>query len=307
MKKKTTRTHLTVTVGIPTLNSQDNIKQLINSIFKQKGAGYTLEKLIVFSDGSNDATDAILKTIKDKRLKLISAKKTRGFAYGVETIIKHTDSEALVLFNDDVLLADNYVVSRLVTPFRDPRVGVVSGKIVPLPPQTFIEKAVYSSFKAYSKLKMLKREGNNLFTCDGKVLGLSKSFRNNIKLTVPEAGNVDVYIYFLCLAQNFSYRYVNVDSILFRLPQTASDLFNQTRRAYISNIFMFKKFGSLARSEFTLPKSEVSLSLLKELMSNPLGSLALVVINRFIVPLTLKTQKSFTTWSLAKSTKNIRI
>ena len=296
---------VSITVGIPTLNSEKNIAQLVKSVLNQHNPNYQLKKVIIYSDGSTDATLKQINKIKDRRISIIEGKHTRGFAYGVQTIIDNLDSTILILLNDDIKLVDNLTLSRLVSAFVDPKVALVGGKIVPLPPKTFIETAVFSSFKAYSKLKLLKNEGNNLFTCDGKIMALSKVFAKELNLTREPVGNVDVFIYFTCISKQFVYRYINVDSVLFRFPQTVNDLINQIRRSQVSRILIDKKFGELATAEFSLPKIEVMTSFVSEFFRNPRGAITLFFVNRVLSVFTQPVNKNFTTWKLAKSTKKL--
>ena len=50
------RKKLTVTIGIPAYNEQENISCLLRSIIKQKAWSYRLQSVVVVCDGSTDGT-----------------------------------------------------------------------------------------------------------------------------------------------------------------------------------------------------------------------------------------------------------
>ena len=64
---------LSVSVGIPALNEELNIKQLLTAILRQEEDSFVLREIIVVSDGSTDETVALAKSIKDKRIRVINA------------------------------------------------------------------------------------------------------------------------------------------------------------------------------------------------------------------------------------------
>ncbi len=294
-----------ITVGIPTLNSEENICGLVRAIIGQRGSNFELVEVIVYSDGSTDSTVSNLKAISNKKLKLIVSRKTRGFAHGLQVLIDNFKGDLLVVLNDDLVLSSERSISSLVAAFGDKNVGLVCGNYVPLEPKTFIEKAVLSSFNAYSKLKMSLRNGNNLYTCDGKVLAFSKGFAKKLRLEAKQMGNADTIIYLSCLDLGYKYKFVKEKIVFFRLPQTIADLKNQTVRAKISRALAVNRFGDLAVRELDLPKALLLRELIIEFFKNPVGSLVLFFVNHVYVNLVNPSDTFFTTWNLARSTKKL--
>ncbi len=303
--KRTYKKNFTVTVGIPTLNAQKNIKRVLMSLLNQKEDRFTLKKIIVFSDGSHDKTAEITRSVKDNRIKIVVSSKTRGFAFGVQKILSLATTDVIVILNDDVMLVDNLALSRLVAPFNDGKTGLACGNIIPLTPETFIEKAVFSSFKAFSRIKLELNSGNNVYTCDAKVLAFSHKFAQKVDLFKEPVGNVDLYLYFLCLKSGFHYQYVKEDTIYFRLPQTAKDLFNQTQRANISRSIVTNKYTDMYIKEVNDLRIKLYLSILWETIKNPIGAIAVFFINRFGKYIYGNIDHSFEKWAPAGSTKNI--
>lgn len=309
MKKKFTlaqiNRRLLVTVGIPAFNSEKNIKKLVLEILAQKGGNFRLSRILVYSDHSTDNTVGMARSVKDPRVKVISSRKNHGFAYGVQTLLRTSKTDITVLFNDDITLIDNYVLSRLVEPFALHGVGLVSGEVKPLPPKTFIERAALSSFNGYARIRASLNNGNNRYTCDGKILVLSRNFSKQLNILSEPVGNVDTYIYFTCKKLGLKYVFVKKPIVEFRLPQTAKDLFAQTKRSNATRSLMQKRFPELYVHDYPMPKMKLLLSVLYESIKNPLGALAVYFINHPTSTQDSVLDESFTTWQLSKTTKNL--
>jgi glycosyltransferase involved in cell wall biosynthesis len=67
-----------VTIGIPAFNEEANIAHVVQAMLNQNEDGFVIDKIIVASDGSSDATAAIVRSIKDERLVLIDEPIRRG-------------------------------------------------------------------------------------------------------------------------------------------------------------------------------------------------------------------------------------
>lgn len=296
---------LTVTIGIPTLNAEGNIISLLQAILRQHAVDYLLKQILVYSDGSTDLTVAKARSVRDPRIRVIEGKTTRGFAAGLQHLLSEATGDVIILINDDVTLADEEAITRIVDMFADTAVGLVCGKIVPLPSETFIERAVRSSFDAYARIKEQVNNGNNLYTCDGKILAISRAFAKKIDLHHESVGNVDLYLYFFCRSAGFRYRYVKEPTIYFRLPRTARDVFNQTQRATISRRIGFSRWEKEYRAEVAAVRWYLWVSLVWETLKNPIGAAYVFAVNHFGTYVFDTLDDRFETWTLAYSTKNL--
>jgi glycosyltransferase involved in cell wall biosynthesis len=114
-----------LSVVIAAYNEARWIVRKIDGTLAQRYPGRKLE-VIVVSDGSTDATDALVSRHPDPRVHLIrqeragkSAALNRGVAATRGDLLVFTDANAL--FGPDAL-------ARLAAPFADPRVGMVTGQ-----------------------------------------------------------------------------------------------------------------------------------------------------------------------------------
>jgi glycosyltransferase involved in cell wall biosynthesis len=115
-----------LSIIVAAFNEAGCIREKIDTTLAQRYPARRLE-VIVVSDGSTDGTDAIVARHPDPRVRLIrqepragkSAALNRGAAAARGEVLVFTDANAM--FGLDVL-------ARLVAPFDDPGVGLVSGQ-----------------------------------------------------------------------------------------------------------------------------------------------------------------------------------
>lgn len=81
-----------ITIGIPAYNEEANIGFLIKQIFSQKTDEVTVDRIVVFSDGSTDRTVQIARGFKSEKVLIIAAKHRNGKDHGMNQIIQNTDS-----------------------------------------------------------------------------------------------------------------------------------------------------------------------------------------------------------------------
>ncbi len=298
-----------VIIGIPAYNSEDNIVDLLRSIFAQSQKNYFLKYVFVYVDASKDHTKDILKNyeIKQKRLKLFLSNKRRGMAFGLRYMLKKSDSDIFILLNDDILLKSKTVIDDLVTPFRfNSKIGLVSGNPQPLPPKNFIAKAGVSTFRAFERTRYSFRNGNTKWTCDGKILALSKNFKKSLKFPKNNSsmGNVDIYLYFSCLYNNFKYLHVRKAKVFSEFPDNVKDYIQWTTRGNTGKIIMKKKFGSIVEKEYHLPIIKHLQSLVLEFLKNPVGAGFIFLVGLYSKYNAISYSRNFlSTWEVVKSTK----
>lgn len=112
-----------VSICIPTYNSEHLIKDAIDSIFSQS---YKNFEIIVSDDCSKDGTVSVLRSIKDKRIKLHVNKKNLGYGGNIRQFKKLTKGEIIYLLAQDDLII-NEGLKRTVSMFiKNKNVGVVT-------------------------------------------------------------------------------------------------------------------------------------------------------------------------------------
>ena len=296
-----------VSIGIAAYNAQNNIKQLVQSLLSQNKIEIVKE-IVIHSDASQDRTVEFARQTKNPLIKIIDSKVRKGFALSVETLLKNTKSKVVILLNDDIQITDFNFLEKIITPFSfESKIGLVSGNPQPLTPKTFVEGAVISSFKAYEAMRNNLRDGHNLFTCDGKVLVLSRDFIKTLDFSESKKGigNVDTFLYFSCLSHGFKYRHVKEARVHYRCPANLKDYLSQTARNNAQFFLLKNQFGSLLEEEFKLPKA-IYKYYLREFFENPLGCI-FIFAARFLLKIKTRTFEKWlsNTWEVVGSTKKL--
>ena len=87
-----------VSIIMPTKNRLEMLKRSVSSVISQT---YTLWELIVVLDGCTDDSEEYLKSIDDKRIRVVSLKKSYGASGARNRGIKLTKGELIAFLDDD--------------------------------------------------------------------------------------------------------------------------------------------------------------------------------------------------------------
>jgi Glycosyl transferase family 2 len=170
-----------LSIVVAAFNEVGCIREKIDTTLAQRYPARRLE-VIVVSDGSTDGTDGIVARHPDPRVRLIrqepragkSAALNQGAAAARGDILVFTDANAM--FGLDVL-------ARLVAPFDDPRVGLVSGQ--GLYASTAGDARAVSS--GYVRFEALLRGAESALgfqaSADGAIYALRRELYRDLKAT----------------------------------------------------------------------------------------------------------------------------
>ncbi len=116
-----------VAVVISAFNEERHLQQRIDNLL---ALDYPPELLRAYigSDGSRDATGAILSACKDARIKAFVFEQNRGKASVLNDLVART-TEPIVAFSDANTFFERGALRKLVAHFADPQVGGVSGEL----------------------------------------------------------------------------------------------------------------------------------------------------------------------------------
>lgn len=294
----------TVTVGVPAFQAERNIRNLLTSISQQQTDVCKIEKILVNSDGSTDRTTEMARTVKDPRLTVFESKRNQGYAATLGFLIKKSKSDVFVTLNDDIIIEQDDTVDRLISPFiEDPSVTFVSGNIVPLPPKTFIGRCIHASFFGFMPIRYKLRGGNNMYSCDGKILALRRDVASRIYLDDANTATVDIFLYFENLRLGGTYRFAPEAKVLFRLPETVRDWRNLQYRTIRAHRLMKKKYPTLYDNQAKIPFSFYCRCMVPIILKYPVESfLFKLFINAGFFQ---TTDKQFKRWTLTESTKHL--
>ncbi|MGH9468562.1 MAG: glycosyltransferase family 2 protein [Terriglobales bacterium] len=118
-----------ISIVLAVRNEQDALPlKLANLLSLDYPAG--LCEIIAVSDGSSDATDAILARAAGARLRVLTLPQPQGKAVALNRGVEAAGGE-IVVFTDARQRIEPDAIRHLVNNFADPSVGAVSGELIP--------------------------------------------------------------------------------------------------------------------------------------------------------------------------------
>ena len=297
----------TVTVAICACNEEANIGRLIKSILEQKESSFRFEKLFVVSDGSTDKTVEIIKSFNSPKLEIIDYKTRMGKSYRLNEIYSVVHSDFIVQPDADVILGHSGVLREIISPMiKNEKVGITGGNSNPMKPVTLVEKAVKTTFDAYSCIIKVLLRGNNIYTATGRLIALRKAAYKNLKVPRHTISN-DHFVYFKIISRNFFYRFSPNAKVYFRLPQTLRDHISQETRFASAERFMKIYFSpELVNKEYFIPRSLLFREVIQQVIKHPLLSLLAFMMNKYCqLQVTFNRTKVSSLWEIVYSTKKL--
>jgi cellulose synthase/poly-beta-1,6-N-acetylglucosamine synthase-like glycosyltransferase len=183
MKKK-----LTVTIGIPAYNEEQNIKELLRCLLRQTKECYKLKKIFVISDGSTDATASLAVSLNNSLITVIEHKNRLGQQVAQNFLLGLNKSDILILLEADTLPLHDHVLDALVEPFTKTKslkkpLGMVIGVPVPMFPKCLFEAILVQGSKIKNEIIFRWKKGNNIYVHSGHAMkALSKQFAKKLSI-----------------------------------------------------------------------------------------------------------------------------
>src|SRR3989344_8805313 len=206
--------NIKVSVGLSVFNEGNNIANVIHDILHQKQEGWKLMEVLVFDDGSNDSTVKKAKGINNRLLKIVEDGTKKGKTHRLSQMFKTFKGEVLVMFDGDVRLVGENVITKLVESFNDPFTMLVGGNSQPFSPKNFFQRAVYTTFSVFYRSRIMVRGGNNIFGCTGSILAIRNTLAR--KIMMPSVINEDAYIYLYCLNEKYKFSYQDKARVMYK-------------------------------------------------------------------------------------------
>ena len=154
-----------ISVIIPTINAEKELPGLLSSL---KNQTIIPDEIIVIDSGSDDSTKEICRS--DAAVTLIEIQRdefdhgrTRDFA------LRSSRGDIVVFLTQDALPADEEMLKNLISPLSDPRVAVCTGRQIPKPDASGMERLIrefnYPSTSHIRSADDIPRMGIKTFFC----------------------------------------------------------------------------------------------------------------------------------------------
>ena len=295
-----------VSVGISALNEVQTIGGILDSILSQKRNGWILSEILVYSDGSTDQTVQEARKRNKILVKVKAFKERHGKSFRLNQIFKAFKGDILVLFDADIKISNNNLITNLINRFRiEDKIVLVGGNSRVFPVYNFFEKAIYTSYYVYFKSREELRGGDNVFACTGACLALKREFAKRI--IIPKGIiNDDTFLYFTCLKAGYKFKYAPNAKVYYKIAANLKDFVRQMFRSHPEAVNLVYKeyFGDLIDIEYFRPPLFYLRAIFEIFTKNPLGTLYMISLKILAKPFYFYFSKKYKlSWFTADSTK----
>lgn len=227
-----------ISVVIPVKNGERWIEGKLRSILASDYPGNLIEILVV-SDGSTDSTETIVRQFGDVRVRLLSLP-PGGKAIAVSQGLKAVTGEIIVL-TDVRQTFERDAISKLVSCFGDPTVGVVTGELVIRKGESFEE---YNTGLYWTYEKWIRR---NLNRIDAMLGATGAIYAIRASLTEPIPPDIlldDVYLPFVAAFKGYRI-YFEDDAKAYDFPTSLQSEFRRKVRTQAGMYQILARFPQL--------------------------------------------------------------
>ncbi len=256
--------YVNCSVGIMAHNEEANIGRTILAVLEQQVLSVCIVEVIVVASGCTDRTVPIVAEIalQEPRVRVCVQEKREGKASAINLFLKQASSPIVVLIGADVL-PEASALEYMCTPFKDPKIGMVGGRPVPVNnPATFMGHTVHLLWRLHDHLAR-----------NHPKLGEVIAFRNVIS-GIPIDSPVDeISIQALISQLGYQLIYEPACIIYNKGPLTVNDFLKQRRRIYAGHLQVrdqqnyvasTMKVGPIARQ--LIARRDFTLSVPKQMM-----------------------------------------
>jgi len=289
---------------------------LLQNLLHEQRIPFNFEIIVVCS-GCTDETPHIVKefSVKDPRVKLVIERERRGKASAVNKIFGAYRGNYLFFIPADAL-PERGSLAKILSHFRDPRVGVVGGKPVPINQERGVQGVEASArlmWRIHNLTMQVLNHDNVLTHASGEMFCV----RRGIVTGIPNGiVNDDAYISMRAHRQGFLVRFDPQAQVRIRAPSTFPDLIRQRRRIVYGHYQIRKTLGNFPRTiesmAFYDPERVIRI-LAEAIKTAPKETprLGAAMVFEMLINLWAFTDilrgKSYTLWERAESTKKLTI
>ena len=261
-----------ITIGIVAHNNAADIIYTLRSILKQRGSSFTIDEIVVISDGSSDKTTEKVAKYAEKYpiIKLFEGAKHRGKVVRLHQLFSLVKSKYIYIFDGNVILFKNNVLETMSRAFNTQNTALVSPNLEPMHVKGFKPNLIKSWNNLITKPKKYFNSGNTIFNFRGEAFAIKTSTAHNIvfpKIVISESP----YLFFTVKAQNLNFKFVSLATILFRTPLTFKEYVEQKQMLISEKNNLISIFGKEVNKEYHLPFTLRLRGLVFSTLKNPLN------------------------------------
>jgi glycosyltransferase involved in cell wall biosynthesis len=293
-----------VTIGIAAYNEEHAFPAFIELLLKQSREQFTLDKIIVISDGSSDKTVANSKQIKNKNVIVKASVKRMGKPQRLNQLAMTSESDILILLDADLQIRDIHMLDQLIAPMRKSNtIFGVSGTALPTESQNVVQKIVSTGIQLWTTT-LHSVKNTNAYLCTGAV----RAFRKKLykEMVFPAISADDIYPYLYCKEKKYRFDIIREAKVYYGLPSTYSDYYYQMKRYLKSKKLQETCFDKrIIESTFVVTGKDRLRVLTQQFLKNPvwISLYILFLIPPHFVTMIQKGRNDRVAWKMIQTSK----
>lgn len=289
---------VTVSVGIPAYNEEQNISTIIKTILRQKEINFVLENIYIVCDGCTDNTVEIVSKLSrnNPKIKLTNRNIRSGKVGALNKIYEINKSDYILTVDADLAFAKDDDIDEMIKVITSDRnLNFVGPRHIPVKPKSIMGMFAYVSYLSFEEAFLKINNGNNFYAVMGAYL-LTKKFSKAIKY--PKYAQADQVILYAMATRKSKYsmlghtggfKFVPSAAVLFRTVTTFQDWRVLGTRSVISDkANTASYFGEGILDEYYMPRTLFVRSLIKWFFKSPFYTVGSVLMNIYIRKFPLK-------------------
>jgi glycosyltransferase involved in cell wall biosynthesis len=210
-----------VTVGVPTYNRANLLRETIESVL---GQTYHQFRLIVSDNASTDDTSEVVASLSDPRLEYVRADENIGMTGNFNRLIALADTEFLMLLPDDDRLYPDYLRSVVEVLQRHPQVGLVQTGFDEIDLDSRVRKRAVGSAGSHHSCTVepgrayLERSMTSHTLCQSATTYRTRAIREARGLLPSEEPFADIPL-FMRMARTWDVAYIDRPLVAFRVHE----------------------------------------------------------------------------------------
>lgn len=295
-----------LTIGIPVHNEEGNISNLLSSILRQTSKNYTLEKILIVDDGSDDNTVNIVMPLakKHKQIAVITDGKRLGKLQRLNQIYKKNKSDIVMTFDGDILIGSKNAIDIVVDKFHDPKVGLVSFNDMPVKAQTWTQKITNAHYMIWYEIRKDFNKGDTIYNVHGNAQAIRADLAKKVEYPRNITADQD-FLYITTLMHRKNFVHAKKALVYFRTASSLSEHLFQSTRFLHEKDGIKEYFGNWTQYVYYIPMKNKVIGVLRKIAQDPFFATAALLVTMWLTllsePVDMLNKKGM--WNQIESTK----
>lgn len=295
---------ISVTIGIPAHNEENNIYNLIDSLLKQETKVVSIEEIIVILSGEYvDETSVELKEKYGEKITVIADEERTSKIDKINRVFRISKSDLITIIDGDIIIKNVDLIENISIPFLENKnILLTTPKIEPLYTKNLLQKILNLSIETKYLVSEQWNNGDNYLKSNGRCLTYRKQFITNNPL--PDVLGEDFYIYVKAKEENGVIKEVSESKIFYKLPNTMLDHIKQSSRFFYNKKSFTDSFAKDVIEEYGTIPLKLNIIILKSMLrDNVLYTFLYFCLLILSKTYSIFIQTSNSKWNISKSTK----